>query len=74
MYHAASAANKRAIELDRRYFDICGIAPEEGNYNAYYRCDLRACLCMFLCVSVCPFFLDSFNPLRVSIQHPSIHT
>jgi hypothetical protein len=38
MYHAASEANQRAIEMDRLYFDACQIAPEEDNYNAYYRC------------------------------------
>lgn len=38
MYHRASEANAAAIALDREYFAACDIQPEEGNYNAYYRC------------------------------------
>lgn len=73
MYHKASAANERAIELDRRYFDMCGIAPEEGNYNAYYRYDLRVCVCICArCVNARSFFLVPFTHLCVFI-HTSIH-
>lgn len=37
LYHQASEANQRAIELDRSYFEQCQIAPDASNYNAYYR-------------------------------------
>lgn len=51
MYHRASEANVAAIELDRQYFALCGVEPEEGNYNAYYRCVCFVCVCV-LCLYV----------------------